>query len=986
MGIKIGFEVAHNIIKNAFSNKEANERVKAAQALGVAAKAYSTYANAANGGALLRVEAGTGYSHSRERVESKQAEAQGNQLNAQHIHIQSRRGDIQAKQTDFTSRDAEGKRLADSSIHLNAAKNLVLESGQSTATQKGRQQSSGVEVGAGAAIGAQTGVYVYVQGGFTNAKQDERHLIQNNSHLDSESIRLKSGGNTTLSGAVAKGKAIHTEVGGTLKIESRQDEHHSKSSSAGAGGRIQVALGTAWGGSGYGNASSGNSSSKQVVEQSGLFAEEGGYHINANHVALKGGAIASTNPNNSELRTNSLTFSDIKNESQSRAVSGSISASANLNKLGGVEAKTDEEAKQQAKIAKLTGTPQSNGINPTIPLYASESDSSVTKATLTEGKIILNKDSQPTETTAKALGINTELSQANAQTKTTFDIKQKLKEQQVIAGAVGNMSEAVTTYSEQKQKEAQEEVKKAEKALTKAKTEKVSKEELSNLTHEYNQAKAEAESWQTGGSSKRKLDAAVMTLGTILSGGSAGEATISALSPELNAKIHEYTQDSKMVNLLAHATLSALEAKASGGNALAGAASGVAGEASAMLLAEAVFNKTASQLTEEERNLLSLAGQLSGALAGNTIGSNTASTLQGMATAKSAVENNYLSAQEAARKRDLELKARNGTISQSEQEELSAIHRKDVESDKALILACEGSPLSSECNIERKKLERDKFSYSGAEYTPVYGYPSYTKYTDIYSQDYDKVANFSERYDVLKNAKAKADTDFYRYTGIDPNWFGRADVANNVVASVAGVKLSGTQADKAYQPLPKGVNSNEKLPIVGKATGYKTVKVDFNKSIIKGSDESYIVNNLEANTNYKLSNGTAFKTNNYGYVEEISYSPIDVKMPRDKRQTQVGKEGLPTDVGGHIQACSQGGTCDRYNLFPQDANFNNSAYKVYFENVVGRALKEGKIVHVNTKFTRNDPSSSRPDKLKVSFEIDGRKFTNEFKNEAGVKK
>ncbi|BFU60553.1 MULTISPECIES: VENN motif pre-toxin domain-containing protein [Rodentibacter] len=294
------------------------------------------------------------------------------------------------------------------------------------------------------------------------------------------------------------------------------------------------------------------------------------------------------------------------------------------------------------------------------------------------------------------MGINTELSQANSQVKTTFDIKQKLKEQQVIAGAVGDMSEAVTTYSEQKQKAAQEEVKKAEKALTKAKAENASKEELSNLTHIYNQAKAEAESWQTGGSSKRKLDAAVMTLGTILSGGSAGEAAVSALSPELNAKIHEYTKDSRLANLLAHATLSALEAKASGNNAFAGAASGVAGEASAMLLSEMVFNKSASQLTEEERNLLSLAGQLSGALAGNVTGGNTASTLQGMRTAKSAVENNYFS------NIDVENLIRELDKAQKEGRDTKPIFEKYKglsEKNRKELIACKGNVLCESAHL-----------------------------------------------------------------------------------------------------------------------------------------------------------------------------------------------------------------------------------------------------------------------------------------------
>ncbi|BFU60562.1 hemagglutinin repeat-containing protein [Rodentibacter abscessus] len=619
-------------VERTVGNKEANDRVKAAQALGIAAKAYSTYANAAAGGALLRVEAGTGYSHSRERLESKQAEAQGNTLNAQHIDIKSRSGDIRAKQTDFTSRDAEGKRLADSSIRLNAAKELVLESSQSTATQKGRQQSSGVEVGAGVAIGAQTGVYVYAQGGFSNAKQDERHTIQNNSHLESENISLTSGGDTTLAGAVAKAKTIHTDVGGTLKIESRQDEHRSQSSSAGFGGRIQVSLGTGWGASGYGNASSGKSSSKQVAEQSGLFAEEGGYHINANHVQLKGGAIAGTNPTNSELKTNTLTFSDIKNESQSRAISGSISGSANLNKLGGVEAKTEEEAAQQAKIAKLTGTPQSNSINPTIPLYASESDSSITKATLTEGKIILNKDSQPTETTAKALGINTELSQANSQVKTTFDIKQKLSEQQVIGNAIGEIGAAAQAYTESKAKALNEEADELAKA---------------GKIAEAAQKKQEAEKWQTSGEHKRKVEAVTTALSLALAGKPTEAIAAGAASPYVNQAIKTLTAQSETANIAAHVLWGAIEAELSGGKASTGAISAATAELGARVLTQGIYQKEPSELTPEEKEqVLEITKALAGVAAGAATKGNSAEILNavstGSAIAKNAVENNAL--------------------------------------------------------------------------------------------------------------------------------------------------------------------------------------------------------------------------------------------------------------------------------------------------------------------------------------------------------
>ncbi|WP_459778897.1 two-partner secretion domain-containing protein [Photobacterium sp. R1] len=160
------------------------------------------------------------------------------------------------------------------------------------------------------------------------------------------------------------------------------------------------------------------------------------------------------------------------------------------------------------------------------------------------------------------------------------------------------------------------------------------------------------------------------------------------------------------------------------------------------------------------------------------------------------------------------------------------------------------------------------------------------------------------------------------------------------------------------------------------------VKVDSSQAV-KGTPEYEALNNPLPNTQYELDNGTTFRTNESGFVDEISFTPVDVKMPRDSRQTAVGKEGLDTDVGGHIQACSFGGTCDRFNLFPQDKNFNNSGYKK-FENEIRKALNNGKNVGtVKVNFKRLDPNSPRPDALRVEYVIDGKIFRKEFKNQYG---
>ncbi len=565
----------------------------------------------------------------------------GNSVNARDIRITATEGDIRAKQTDFTSRDSEGKRQADSRIQLNAYKDLILESGQSAEKFKGKQQSAGFESGVGFAVGAQTGLYIYAQAGFTQGKQEERHVTQHNSHLDTAHLSLTSGGDTTLSGAVAKANRIDTDIKGNLRIESRQDEHLSKSSSSGGGLRVQGGIGTAWGASGYANASSGKAQGKQVIEQSGLFAEEGGYHINADNVHLKGAAIASTNATNSELKTNKLTFEDIQNESQSRAISGGISGSANLTKAMGNTPITGAQAKQQSEFAKLTGTSQSNHLSPTVPMYDSEQDRSITKATLTEGRIILNKDSAPRETTAAEQGINTDITDANRQVSAPKDIQKVLKEQQIISQNVGHMMAAATAFSDNRAKVAKEAEDKAAEELETA----IKRNDTASLEAKiaaYDEAKAENQRWQDGGSSRRKVDAAVAVVGAILSGKTAAQTAVAGLSPELNAKIHDLTQDNKAANLFSHAVLSATEFYAAGLDPAAGALAGVAGEGVAMVLSEKVFNKPAEQLTTSERNLLKTASQLAGAVVGGISGNSTTATLEGVATAKRAVENNYL--------------------------------------------------------------------------------------------------------------------------------------------------------------------------------------------------------------------------------------------------------------------------------------------------------------------------------------------------------
>ena len=172
-------------------------------------------------------------------------------------------------------------------------------------------------------------------------------------------------------------------------------------------------------------------------------------------------------------------------------------------------------------------------------------------------------------------------------------------------------------------------------------------------------------------------------------------------------------------------------------------------------------------------------------------------------------------------------------------------------------------------------------------------------------------------------------------------------------------------------------SAGAEVPVVRISTG----------NAVKGSPEFDLLNNpgaRAANTRYELDNGNSFKTNSAGQVEELTFTPVNTKVPRDARQTEAGKQGRDTDVGGHAQACSQGGTCDGYNLFPQDKNFNNSAYKVFYEHEIKRALDDpAKTVGPTTiTFNRSVPNSPRPDTLSVTYTVDGKTKTRIFENEA----
>ena len=240
--------------------------------------------NGQQGAVLLSVEAGFGFKTASKEQNQHYHQSQQSSLKAGgDINIRSREGDITVQGSNITAGDT---------IRLDSARDIRLLSAQDTQHQDGKNRNAGVQVGVGVSVGAQTGVYIYAEAAYGKGKNRSDSQTHQNTLLQSDKLQLSSKGNTVLNGAQAHARRIDADVGGTLYIESPQDTVEQESKQSGGGIRAQVALGTAWGVSGNYNQSKASGYSRSVGSQSGLFAGEGGYHITADSVRLKGGAIA----------------------------------------------------------------------------------------------------------------------------------------------------------------------------------------------------------------------------------------------------------------------------------------------------------------------------------------------------------------------------------------------------------------------------------------------------------------------------------------------------------------------------------------------------------------------------------------------------------------------------------------------------------------------------------------------------------------------
>ncbi|ARZ73781.1 hypothetical protein CCR98_06215 [Stenotrophomonas sp. WZN-1] len=429
----------------------------------------------------------------------------------------------------------------------------------------------------------------------------------------------------------------------------------SKSSNAGAeviaesmsknsqvGGRVQVSFGTAWNPDGYASAGKSSGSYQGVGQQSGLFAGNGGYHVDAGHVNLVGGAITSTNAGNSELTADSLTFTDLQNHMDYAASSGSIS--------GGAGGEMDGWTPKPGTAAPRGG--------PGLPMMEKGSDSSSTLATLTEGNITIGGK----QTSAAELGINTDASGAHRALDALPDASKLLADQQAMAAAAGTVmatsqqiawdigSADAKKITDKYREPMSPEERRALDALP-------SGEQFKRLVAfdaSYPDALVTQQKWAPDGVYGRALGAVTSALVGGVEGqglGQLGSNALAAYAAELIGKTFDPNKQSAVpseaMQMLSHALLGALLAEANGGKAGSGALAAGGGELAAKVLTDTLFGGNPANLSPQQREAVLGLSQAVGALAAGLSGQDLAGIALNAGIAKNSVENNFLTEDQA---------------------------------------------------------------------------------------------------------------------------------------------------------------------------------------------------------------------------------------------------------------------------------------------------------------------------------------------------
>lgn len=233
-------------------------------------------------------------------------------------------------ESDLTLQGSDVMGVGKTSLEADGEVNLLAAA--NTTTESSRNSSKSGSVGLGIQMGAGGGMGIIASAARGSGQGDGQSTTYSNSHVQGQEVKIASGGDATLKGAVVKGERVSANVGGKLTIQSLQDSSQYREDSKSAG--ASVMLGAGGGGSLSLAQSRIHSDYQSVGEQSAIRAGDGGFQVQVGgDTVLTGAQITSTqtaidNNKNSFTTGGTLTTTDLHNTASFEAKSMSVGLGA----------------------------------------------------------------------------------------------------------------------------------------------------------------------------------------------------------------------------------------------------------------------------------------------------------------------------------------------------------------------------------------------------------------------------------------------------------------------------------------------------------------------------------------------------------------------------------------------------------------------------------------------------------------------------------
>ncbi|KFB99277.1 putative heme utilization/adhesion exoprotein [Trabulsiella guamensis ATCC 49490] len=512
----------------------------------------------------------------------------------------------------------QGVQIGGKQVVLDAGRDILLTASQNThnsqSKNSGSQFSAGVGVGVGASLaGSQTGISIELGASQQKGKENSQSQSNTNSVIRAEEqLTVNSGRDTTLKGAELEGNRVVVNTGRDLTISSVQDtaSYDSKQSSSGASLSLCVPPICAGTSSGSVNASGENitQNGKSVTDQSGIFAGNGGFDITVgNHTQLDGAVIASTaDSGKNKLDTGTLGWTDIHNESKTSGNSYTVAISGSM---GG-----KDSADKSVNRGK-GGDDENRNVVPGIGTgFAEESSSGTTLSAISNGTIIIRAQANQKQDIAD-LSRDTDNAHHGVDVNGNVQkVKDNLAVQSEGMALATSVLDVYGKYAEQKAKESN--------AVLEAKL--IAEGKLNgNMTAEQREATLKAhpdyqgtdyglgsEFWTKGSAAAGLLAGALG--GNLKAGAAAGAA------PLLASLVKDVNNDVARAAL--HGIVAAALTQLSGGSGSEGMKAGAIGAITASVMTDhlvsALYGKKVSELTADEKRLVSSLVTIAGGLAG----------------------------------------------------------------------------------------------------------------------------------------------------------------------------------------------------------------------------------------------------------------------------------------------------------------------------------------------------------------------------------